>query len=390
MSRVNIAGYNVSANPTAPNSLFDNGGGGGSFDPSDYLSNITITESGATVTFTGIDGDGGSRVLGTITIPDGSDGITFTPHITQITGGYRLSWTNDGGAENPDPVDILNGAAGAKGDKGDTGDNGTTFTPSITEITGGYRLSWTNDGGKANPNPVDILDGADGATGPQGPAGAAGPGVAPGGTTGQVLTKSSNDNYDTEWSTPSGGSGDIEEFTPSSEVEAKDTCFLLIYFSGDLTYATVTRHQMDFSFSGATVSITNNDVSADISVPLSGRTILAVPMVSSTTVTAVGFLPILQNSYRWLVKCLFTVSLSGNVTGIQILPQLYSGMPGTAKRLCMLDSVASLNGASNGAAKFFRISQSGVSNLTANIARYKMLLSRAELMSDVTGGDETI
>ena len=219
MSRVNIAGYNVSANPTAPNSLFDNGGGGGSFDPSDYLSNITITESGATVTFTGIDGDGGSRVLGTITIPDGSDGITFTPHITQITGGYRLSWTNDGGAENPDPVDILNGAAGAKGDKGDTGDDGTTFTPSITEITGGHRLSWTNDGGKANPNPVDIMDGADGAIGPQGPAGAAGQGVPAGGTTGQVLTKSSNDNYDTAWITPSHGTTafDIEEVSDISQ-----------------------------------------------------------------------------------------------------------------------------------------------------------------------------
>ena len=35
-----------------------------------------------------------------------------------------------------------------------------------------------------------------GKTGPQGPAG---PGVVPGGTTGQVLAKKSNTNYDTEW-----------------------------------------------------------------------------------------------------------------------------------------------------------------------------------------------
>ena len=35
-----------------------------------------------------------------------------------------------------------------------------------------------------------------GKTGPQGPAG---PGVTPGGTTGQVLAKKSNTNYDTEW-----------------------------------------------------------------------------------------------------------------------------------------------------------------------------------------------
>lgn len=38
-----------------------------------------------------------------------------------------------------------------------------------------------------------------GKTGPQGPAG---PGVATGGTTGQVLAKKSNTNYDTEWINP--------------------------------------------------------------------------------------------------------------------------------------------------------------------------------------------
>lgn len=32
----------------------------------------------------------------------GDDGVTYTPH---IEGGV-LSWTNDGGRENPDPVDI--------------------------------------------------------------------------------------------------------------------------------------------------------------------------------------------------------------------------------------------------------------------------------------------
>lgn len=41
--------------------------------------------------------------------------------------------------------------------------------------------------------------GATGPTGPQGPKGDTGEGVAPGGTTGQVLIKSSNADYDTEW-----------------------------------------------------------------------------------------------------------------------------------------------------------------------------------------------
>lgn len=49
--------------------------------------------------------------------------------------------------------------------------------------------------------------GAAGATGPTGPAGADGEGVPVGGTTGQVLAKASNDDYDTEWS--SAGAGDM-------------------------------------------------------------------------------------------------------------------------------------------------------------------------------------
>ena len=44
-----------------------------------------------------------------------------------------------------------------------------------------------------------------GEQGPQGQAGAAGVGVPTGGTTGQVLKKASNTNYDTEWADESGG-----------------------------------------------------------------------------------------------------------------------------------------------------------------------------------------
>jgi hypothetical protein len=43
--------------------------------------------------------------------------------------------------------------------------------------------------------------------GPQGPKGADGAGVKPGGTTGQVLAKASNTDYDTQWVTGGGGGG---------------------------------------------------------------------------------------------------------------------------------------------------------------------------------------
>ena len=47
--------------------------------------------------------------------------------------------------------------------------------------------------------------GPQGATGPQGPAGANGQGVPAGGTTGQVLKKNSNADYDSDWADESGG-----------------------------------------------------------------------------------------------------------------------------------------------------------------------------------------
>ena len=55
--------------------------------------------------------------------------------------------------------------------------------------------------GDPGANGADGSDGADGATGP---TGATGPGVAAGGTTGQILAKSSSTDYATEWVSPSG------------------------------------------------------------------------------------------------------------------------------------------------------------------------------------------
>jgi hypothetical protein len=43
--------------------------------------------------------------------------------------------------------------------------------------------------------------------GPAGEAGPTGPGVAAGGSTGQVLTKTSSTDYATNWQTPAGGGG---------------------------------------------------------------------------------------------------------------------------------------------------------------------------------------
>ena len=111
------------------------------------------------------------------------------------------------------------GPAGPKGDKGDKGEKGDTFIPSVSQEG---VISWTNDGGRPNPDPVNIKgpigntgpQGLKGDTGLQGPkgekgdtgaTGPAGPGVVAGGTTGQVLGKASDNDYDVAWVDQTGG-----------------------------------------------------------------------------------------------------------------------------------------------------------------------------------------
>lgn len=94
----------------------------------------------------------------------GSRGTTFTP---VVDSKGNISWSNDGGLENPQTVNITGpqgdtgakGDAGPQGEKGETGDagpkgdKGTTFVPSVD--TDG-NISWSNTDGIANPETVNI------------------------------------------------------------------------------------------------------------------------------------------------------------------------------------------------------------------------------------------
>lgn len=94
----------------------------------------------------------------------GARGITFTP---VVDSKGNISWSNDGGLENPQTVNVTGpkGDTGAKGDvgpqgeRGETGDagpkgdKGTTFVPSVD--TDG-NISWSNADGIANPETVNI------------------------------------------------------------------------------------------------------------------------------------------------------------------------------------------------------------------------------------------
>lgn len=287
MARVNIAGYTVSANPTAPNSLFEQDGGGG--QGVTFVPKLTETSRGYELSWTN---DGGlpnpdpvEITNGTDGAPgtDGENGATFIPSVTSVQGGHRLSWTNDGGKQNPDPVEIMNGTDGAPGIDGE---NGATFIPSVTSVQGGHKLSWTNDGGLPNPPDVTILDGHGGE-----------------------------------------GGGILEEFTPSTWAEALKTVAIAVTesasfdISGDIVYHTLryefsdydTRIQSDEeTHSGANVyiepllasnvkhfSLTKVEVLTDVLISLSDTfNTRAILEINSGKVTAIriGTYPITSAS----------------------------------------------------------------------------------------------
>ena len=97
-----------------------------------------------------------------------------------------------------DKTSIVNAINELVNSAGTPGEDGATFTPSVDDSG---NLSWTNDKNLPNPDPVNIKGpkGDTGEQGPQGLPGPTGPGVPTGGTTGQVLSKSGDGDYETEW-----------------------------------------------------------------------------------------------------------------------------------------------------------------------------------------------
>ncbi len=185
---------------------------------------------------------------------DGAKGATFIPAVAE---DGTLSWSNDSGLENPTPVNLKGpkgdaGEQGPRGEKGDTGDagpqgvqgnngaTGATFTPAVAEDG---TLSWSNDGGLENPSPVN-LKGPKGDTGDQGPQGEkgntgdTGPQGIPGndGANGTTFTPAVAEDGTLSWSNdgglenppsvnimgPSGSSWPRESFVEPYYIEAQD------------------------------------------------------------------------------------------------------------------------------------------------------------------------
>lgn len=155
-----------------------------------------------TVTTVYVDGVAVATVTDGTNGTNGDDGISPTVSISSITGGHRVSVTDANGTRTFDVMDGSDGYTPVKGVDYFDGTNGTDgHSPSVTAGKSGTVTTIYVDGTAV----ATINDGTDGAPGTPGTPGAPGTpgepgeGVPTGGTTGQILAKSSGTDYSTEW-----------------------------------------------------------------------------------------------------------------------------------------------------------------------------------------------
>ena len=128
---------------------------------------VTVTDAGGTTTATLTNGQAGADGKDGKDGTDGEDGVSPSVSVTEITGGHRVSVTDATGTSTFDVMDGADGQDGSDGSPGADGNDGAdgvTFTPSVSSAG---VISWTNDGGRQNPESVNIK----GPQGEQGPPG---------------------------------------------------------------------------------------------------------------------------------------------------------------------------------------------------------------------------
>ena len=152
-----------------------------------------------------------NKIYATASVDDGT-GVPSVSTSKTVSGSditFDFAFHNLKGERGPQ------GPAGATGATGPAGPAGADGAPGATGATGPQGpegpkgdTGATGPAGPAGPEGPQGPDGPQGPigeTGPKGDPGPAGPGVPAGGTAGQVLTKKSGTDYDTEWKDPSGG-----------------------------------------------------------------------------------------------------------------------------------------------------------------------------------------
>lgn len=199
------------------------------------------------------------RILVTPALP-GAPGPAGTPVELQ-NSGTAIQWRYTGQAwSDLVLLSALTGATGQVGPAGPTGAQGPTGSqgPAGREVqiqNSGTAIQWRYVGDVSWMNIVTLAaitgpQGAIGATGAQGPAGQ---GVPVGGSTGQILAKIDGTNYNTQWVTPSIGSGADGQVAFWTGASTQSGSVGLLYVPSTVTLSLVNS---TFSSAGRGLAIT--------------------------------------------------------------------------------------------------------------------------------------
>jgi hypothetical protein len=205
------------------------------------------------------------------------------------------------GKDGKPGVDGKNGKDGKDGVDGKDGEDGLEAPRIIdAEVALDDTLLLTlSDGTEIKTTkPVVGERGSNGSNGPRGDKGDTGVGIAVGGTTGQVLTKVSNTDYDTTWTTPSGGGG---SGTVTSVAATAGTGISVtgspITTSGTLNITNTAPDQIVAIASGTGISVTGTYPNFSIAntAPSSGGTVTSITAgtgLTGGTITSSGTIAI--------------------------------------------------------------------------------------------------
>ena len=177
--------------------------------PANTLTVGTVTKSSDDTAVVTITGTAPAQTIDFV-LPRGLQGIQGIQGTTGATGATGATGPTGPQGDKGDKGDTGNtgatgsqgiqGETGPKGDKGDTGDTGDTGPTGATGSTGAK--GDTGDQGPTGATGsqgIQGIQGIQGEVGATGATGATGPGVAAGGTEGQVLLKVDGTDYNTVW-----------------------------------------------------------------------------------------------------------------------------------------------------------------------------------------------
>lgn len=205
------------------------------------------------------------------------------------------------------------------GEAGPAGAAATIAAGTATGLPAGQQPTVTNSGTSSaavfNFGIPAGADGAPGVKGDPGTPGAAGPGVATGGTAGQILSKVDNTNYNTTWINPptgSGGSGGLKTIAKNTNYTALPGDLVVTNASsGPITITLPTAPPID-----TMVGVKKSDSSANTVTVVPGGTdkidndTAVVLAVSSASVT------VQYDGTQWRILSTGQLNLANNAAGI--------------------------------------------------------------------------